>query len=91
MKALIKLADNIHLTAPLIGQLKHLGYKMVEEEGIPDLVVTDDPAFFLGRAQEVVKIFVHNPSSTPQEIAKGVLCLTPEQVLSRFTKGPLEV
>lgn len=90
MKALIRLGATTELIEPLIEVLKGLGYKIVEEEEIPDLVVTDDPAFFLGRTQEVVKIFVYDPSSTPPEIAKGVLCLTPAQVLERFTKGATE-
>jgi hypothetical protein len=38
----------------------------------------------------VIKIFVYDPSSTPQEIAKGVLYLTLEQVLARFEGHPEE-
>jgi hypothetical protein len=91
MKALIRLETTTELIGPLIEILKCLGYEIVEEEEIPDLVVTDDPSFFLGRTPEVLKIFVYDPSSTPPEIAKGVLCLTPAQVLERFTKGNPEV
>lgn len=84
MKALIRLSVTTALIGPLIERLSRLHYQVVEEEEIPDLVVADDPAFFLGRAQDVVKIFVYDPPSTPPEIAKGVLCLTSEQVLERF-------
>lgn len=91
MKALIRLKANTELIGPLIKILKRLGYKIAEEEELPNLVVTDDPVLFLGRSGDVVKIFVYDPSSTPPEIAKGVLCLTPAQVLERFTKKDPEV
>lgn len=91
MKALVRLIENTYLIAPFIEQLERFGYRIVEEEESPNLVVSDDPKFLLGRMPEVVKIFVHDPSSTPQEIAKGVLCFSPDQVLRRFEKRPLEV
>lgn len=90
MKALIRLKANTDLINPLIELLERLSYEIVEEEGLPNLVVTDDPVLFLGRSEDVVKIFVNDPSSTPPEIAKGVLCLTPAQVLQRFTARTTE-
>ncbi len=59
MKALIRLETTTELIGPLIKILQPLGYEIVEEEEIPDLVVTDDPSFFLRRTPEVLKIFVY--------------------------------
>lgn len=87
MKALIRISNwtGSDFLVTLIRALENLGYDLVQEEDMPDLVIADDPSLFLGREGNVVKVFVHQNPTAQQEIAKGIFCLTKDETLAKFT------
>jgi hypothetical protein len=70
----------------LMGRLLDLGHIIAKDEDNPDIIITNDALYLIGKSDNTVKIFVHcNPESEREEITKGVLSLTEQQVLARFS------
>lgn len=80
MKVLVRLSVPAESVAALITNLKKRGYIIVDEDGQPDIVITDDPILFLCQSSEVVGFFINQPSS-PRNIAIGITCFTPAEML----------
>lgn len=80
MKVLIRLSTAADSVAALITNLEKQGHVIVNEDDLPDIVITDDPILFLWQRGEVVKFFINQPSS-PRNIAIGVTCFTSAEML----------
>lgn len=84
MRALVRLNATADSVVSFITELEVYGNKIVDEDGLPDIVISDDPIFFLTQATAGQKFFIHQPSS-PRNIAIGVTCFTPNEMLERIT------
>lgn len=85
MRVLIRLDTASESIPTLITALERRGGKIVDEDGLPDVVISDDPFLFLGQADVSRKFFIHRPS-LPRKIAVGVICFTPTEMLDWIAK-----
>lgn len=80
MRVLIRLGTASESIAALMTTLERRGGKIVDEDGLPDVVISDDPLLLLGQVAASRKFFIHRPSS-PRNIAVGVICFTPDEMI----------